>query len=91
MNFHRRRAKLGIKCKIIVNELAKDIGEQLEPINFTEVKYLNKELFTPVVFIIYKDKTLISIGLDEIFILIKSKNLSDGLKNYAEYMWSISE
>jgi len=89
VHFHRKRAKLGIKCKIIVNELAKDIGEQLEPIKFTKVKYLKKELFTPVVFIIYKDKTLISIGLDEIFIQVRSENLSDGLRAYADYMWSI--
>ncbi|MBU0628821.1 MAG: hypothetical protein KKC75_06535 [Nanoarchaeota archaeon] len=91
INFHKKRAELGIKCKIIVNELAKDIGKKLEPIRLTGVKYLQKELFTPVVFIIYKDKTLISIGLDEIFIQIKSNNLSQGLKAYADYMWSIGK
>ena len=89
VNFHKKRAKQGIKCKIIVNELAKDIGKKLEPIKLTKVKYLQKELFTPVVFIIYKDKTLISIGLDELFIQVKSENLSNGLKAYADYMWSI--
>jgi HTH-type transcriptional regulator, sugar sensing transcriptional regulator len=91
INFHKKRAKEGIKCKIIVNEMAKDIGRKLEPIKLTKVKYLKKELFTPVVFIIYRDKTLISIGLDEVFIQIKSKNLADGLRNYADYMWAISK
>ena len=91
INFHKLRVGKGIKCKIIVNELAKDIGKQLEKIKLTRVKYLKKELFTPVVFIIYKDKTLISIGLDEIFIQIKSKNLSDGLRAYADYMWKIAK
>ncbi|MBI2665761.1 hypothetical protein HYX12_04020 [Candidatus Woesearchaeota archaeon] len=91
INFHKKRAKLGIKCKMIVNELAHDIGKKLEPIPLTTVKYLQKELFTPVVFIIYKDKTLISIGLDEIFILIRSKNLSLGMQAYAEYMFSIAK
>ncbi len=89
VNFHKKRAKQGIKCKIIVNELAEEIGNKLAPISLTKIKYLQKELFTPVVFIIYKDKTLISIGLDELFIQIKSKNLSEGLKAYADYMWSI--
>ncbi len=91
VHFHKKRAKQGIKCKIIVNELAKDIGKKLSPIALTKVKYLKKELFTPVVFIIYKEKTLISIGLDEIFIQIRSKNLSDGLRAYADYMWSIAK
>ena len=91
VNFHRKRAKQKIKCRIIVNELAKDVGKKLEKIGLTKIKYLQKELFTPVVFIIYKDKTLISIGLDEIFIQIKSKNLSNGLRAYANYMWSIGK
>mgnify|MGYP001575733550 CR=1 FL=1 len=87
INFHKKRAKQKIKCKILVNDLAQSVGRQLEQIPLTKVKYLQKELFTPTVFIIYKDKTLISIGLDEIFIQIKSKNLSDGLIAYAKYMW----
>ena len=66
-------------------------GEQLEPIDLTQVKYIQKELYTPVVFIIYKDKALISIGLDEIFIQIKSKNLTNGLRAYADYMWKIGK
>jgi len=91
VNFHRKRAEVGIKCKIIVNELAKDIGKRLKKVKLTKVKYLKKELFTPFVFIIYKAKVLISIGLDEVFIQIKSEKLSEGLKNYAEYMWKIAE
>lgn len=91
VNFHKKRAKSGIKCRIIVNELAQNIGKELEPIKLTQVKYLKKELFTPFVLIIYKDKTLISLSLDEIFIQIKSKNLSEGLKNYFDYMWKIGE
>jgi sugar-specific transcriptional regulator TrmB len=91
INFHKKRAKQGIKCKIIVNELAKNIGNKLSPIPLTKIRYLQKELFTPVVFIIYKDKTLISVGLDEIFIQVKSRNLSEGLKAYANYMWSIGK
>jgi len=90
VNFHKERAKKGIRCKVIVNELAKDIGKKLKPIPLTEVRYLKKELFTPVVFVIYKDKTLISIGLDEIFIQVKSVNLATGLKAYADYMFAIS-
>jgi sugar-specific transcriptional regulator TrmB len=91
VNFHKKRAGEGVKCKMIINELAKDIGAQLKSIKLTQIKYLKKELFTPFVFIIYKDKTLISIGLDEVFIQIRSKNLAEGLKNYADYMWEIGK
>jgi sugar-specific transcriptional regulator TrmB len=89
VHFHQKRAKLGIKCKIIVNELAQEIGKKLEPIVRTKIKYLQPELFTPVVFIVYKNTSLISIGLDEIFIQVKSENLAKGLKSYAEYMWKL--
>jgi|TARA_Y100000310_G_scaffold339470_1_gene432196 sugar-specific transcriptional regulator TrmB len=91
IHFHNKRARLGIKCKIIVNETAKNIGKKLEPLKFTNVRYLKRELFTPVVFIIYKEKTLISIGLDEIFIQITSKNLANGMRAYAKYMYSIGK
>jgi len=43
-----------------------------------------------VVFIIYKDKPLIFIGLDEIFIQVRSNNPSNGLRAYADYMRSIA-
>jgi HTH-type transcriptional regulator, sugar sensing transcriptional regulator len=87
VHFHRKRAKLGIKCKIVINELTKEIGKKLEKIPLTNIRYVQKELFTPVVFIIYGDKTLISIGLDEVFIQVRSKNLSQGLINYAKHMY----
>ena len=60
-------------------------------IALTQVKYLQPELLTPVVFIIYKNKTLISIGLDEVFIIVESENLANGMKAYADYMWKISK
>tara|TARA_B100000315_G_C14556691_1_gene578504 strand:- start:48 stop:809 length:762 start_codon:yes stop_codon:yes gene_type:complete len=91
VHFHNKRAKLGIKSKIIVSELAQNIGNKLEELPHTKVKYLQKELFTPVVFIIYKNTTLISIGLDEVFIQIKSKNLTEGMKAYAKHMYSIGK
>ncbi|PIN75286.1 hypothetical protein COV18_03790 [Candidatus Woesearchaeota archaeon CG10_big_fil_rev_8_21_14_0_10_37_12] len=91
IHFHEKRAKVGIKCKIIVNETAKDIGKKLEKIPLTKIRYVQKELFTPVVFIIYADKTLISIGLDEIFIQVTSKNLTGGMRAYAKYMYGIGK
>ncbi|MBU0536396.1 MAG: hypothetical protein KKE20_05485 [Nanoarchaeota archaeon] len=88
VNFHKKRSKQGIRCRMIVNEVAKETGEKLSSLKHTQIKYVQKELFTPVVFIVYKDKTLISIGLDEVFIQIKSKNLSDGLRAYFDYLWN---
>jgi predicted transcriptional regulator len=90
IHFHEERAKQGIKCTILVNEMASSIGEQLARLPLTTVAYLGKELFTPVVFIVYRDKTLISIALDEVFIQIRSKNLADGLNAYARYLFSIA-
>jgi sugar-specific transcriptional regulator TrmB len=90
VHFHKKRAQMGIKCKIIVNETARATGKKLESIPLTQVRYVQKELFTPVVFIVYKETTLISIGLDEVFITITSKNLAQGMRTYAKYMFSIA-
>lgn len=91
INFHKKRAKCSIRCKIMVNEVAKDIGRELESIPLTEVRYIPIELFSPVVFHIYKYMTLISISLEEMFIQIHSKHLSDGLRTYAKYMFSLGK
>jgi len=91
LNFHKKRSKCGIRCKITVNELARNVGRQLELIPLTEIRYVPEELFSPVVFNVYGCKTLISISLEELFIQIKSKNLSDGLRAYADYVFSIGK
>ncbi|HQH27278.1 MAG TPA: helix-turn-helix domain-containing protein [Oligoflexia bacterium] len=91
LDFHRRRAKRGIRCRVVVNELARETGEKYEAIPRTEVRYVQRELFTPVVFVIYKEKTLLSISLDGIWIRIDSKNLTEGLRVYAHYMWSLGK
>jgi sugar-specific transcriptional regulator TrmB len=89
VRFHRKRAKAGIRCRILVNDLARHIGRELEDLPLTQVRYLSKELFTPVVFILYKDKTLISIGLEEVFIQVRSQNLTAGMLAYAGHMWKL--
>lgn len=88
VNFHRKRAEAGIRCRIILNINAKEIGEKLAKLPLTKVEYVQKELYTPFVFIVYKDKTLISIGLDEVFVQIRSENLSTGLQSYFDYLWN---
>ncbi len=91
VHFHKGRAGRGIRCKILVNEVAGDIGKKLAKTKLTEVRYVRKELFTPVVFILYKDTTLISIGLDEVFVQVRSKNLTKGLEAYANYLWRMGK
>ncbi|MBW3014490.1 helix-turn-helix domain-containing protein [Candidatus Woesearchaeota archaeon] len=85
---HSKRAKAGIKCDIIVNELARKDWEIVAKLKGTRIKYVQKELFTPFAFIIYKDKVLISIASDQVFIQVKSEKLADGLRSYFDFLWS---
>ena len=88
MGFHKKRAAKGIKCKLLINELAKDLGKEYLKIKLTKVKYLQKELFNPFAFVIYKDNVIMTGSSEEIFIKIKSKSMSEGLKTYADYLWN---
>ncbi len=91
VHFHEDRASRGIRCTVIVNELARDVGERLAKNPLTKVAYVGADLFTPVVFIVYKDKTLISISLDQVFIQVRSANLAQGLNAYARHLLSIAK
>ncbi len=88
INFYSRRAKKGIKCNVIMNELSKTTGEKMGKISMTPIKYVQKELFTPFAFVVYKDKTLVSIFPEKAFIQIKSENLAKGLRSYFDYLWN---
>ena len=88
LQFHNKRCKAGIQCRIVANEIARNrLGKKFEALPYTKVRYMDKDLFTPVAFVIYKDKTIVSIGWEEIFIQIRSKSLADSLRTYANYLF----
>ncbi len=88
-HLYKKRVKLGIKCKVLVNYEVKD---KIKKEEMTEYRVLPKNINFPSTNIIFGNKVCINISLEEgISILIKSKKLADTYRNYFNLMWKISK
>ncbi len=87
-HWHVRRAKKGIKADILLNYAAREIGEKLIKLSNTKVKYMQKGMVTPAVFLIYGQKTLISLPNQRTFLRIENEEATKAFKSYFETIWS---
>ncbi|MCX6707386.1 MAG: hypothetical protein NT001_04580 [Candidatus Woesearchaeota archaeon] len=91
IHWHKRRAKLKIKRKIISKEQMRD--NEAVKLPLTEVKFLPDSYNIPISTMIYGDKmwVLIPSDNDHISLLIESKKLSQSFINYFEQLWKIAK
>lgn len=89
-HWNNRRAKLGIKRKLVTNEKFIPTAKQLP---LTEIKYLRKEHDIPLTTIIYADKVATRMWVVDkpYVILIKSKDAYDSFKKYFDLIWKIAK
>lgn len=91
IHWHKKRAKLKIKRKILTKGQMRDTEAIKMPL--TEVKYLSDEYNTPISVMIYGDKmwVLIPSDNDHISLLIESKKLSQSFLNYFNQLWKLAK
>ena len=86
-NFHKNRSAKGIRAKILFNgsagETAKILG-QYRPI---ETRFMPNDMFTPAIFLIYRDKVIISLGDEFTMFMIKSSSAARAFDTYFGAMW----
>lgn len=88
-NFNKRREKLKIKGRIIYNEKLKGKREKLR---FVNIKYIPREFESPATTWIFNDKVSIILWERIPFaVLIESKEITKGYRNYFNLLWSISK
>lgn len=82
----------GLKLRYLANKDAEKKLKKL-PKGFIQIKYLPKEITSEVSTIIFNDKVAIqSLVKENIFVtLIIDKQLSQGYKNYFNYMWELTK
>ncbi|PLX26382.1 hypothetical protein C0581_04650 [Candidatus Parcubacteria bacterium] len=88
--FHVARSKKRIRCRMLLNAHAKQFGQVLSTIPTTYVRYMKEGVITPAVFLIYKDKTLISIPDERIFLQIENENATKAFKAYFKTGWDVA-
>ncbi|HJX06169.1 MAG TPA: helix-turn-helix domain-containing protein [Candidatus Nanoarchaeia archaeon] len=88
MDFQERRAKKGIKCKYILNEDLRKIGEKRKKLPFSETRFVNPEGLSPTWTEIYKDHVTIGVlsSKPSVFV-IKNPDIAKGFINYFEFLW----
>ena len=92
LDFHKRRVKEKIKLKIIYKGDVQEYAKTREQMRFTEVKYLPKNLNSPMWITIYKNKSILFVVGDILLgIVIENETISKNFKEYFELLWKIAK
>ncbi len=93
LDWHKRRIKKGIKCKYIYDPDAKDYGKIREEMPLTQVKYLPKEIISPVWIEIFGNNVVIGHikGRNANLFLIQDKEIAKSYLDYFDLIWKIAK
>ena len=86
-NFHKNRSAKGAKAKILFNSGAWETAKKLSQYKPIETRFMPNDIFTPAIFLIYKDKVLISLGDEFTMFMIKSASANKAFEAYFSAMW----
>lgn len=89
-NYHRERAKKGIKVKMLVNH---DVKEQLVKTihDKSEVRYLPQYLMNNMIILFYKNKSFIFfLAKDSIALEIENPEVKKGFLSYFNAFWKLA-
>lgn len=88
--FHKRRAALGIKYKLILNEESKKLPE-IKKIPLSEKKYLPNFTESNMSTFIYEDTVNLILWTSEpLSIIIREQEMADGFRNYFKILWQVA-
>ena len=91
---HRKRAKLGIKCRMLYNQKVKDmVLEDRNQLKLCEARRMPLDVNTPAWILGYKDVTVIGLPLGEkpFAFEIVNQEVADSFKSYFEWFWKKSK
>lgn len=91
-DWHERRVRKGVGCKILYNWDAKDLAEKRSKTPLTEVRFLPAHIKTPALVDIGKDyvATLL-FGERPLCIVIKNKKIYESYRTYFEILWKTAK
>jgi len=88
-HYHEKRAKKGVKVKILYSEVGEPWGKEIEHLPYTKIKFAPSQLMTSSFILMYKNKTLIAVSTkdDVTYVRIESKEVTDSFKSQFELLW----
>ncbi|MEK6963646.1 MAG: helix-turn-helix domain-containing protein [Nanoarchaeota archaeon] len=85
--FQKIRAKKGIKARYMIAKSGKPVADLFSNYPPIEIRFMKESLAMPSIFIIYKNKVIISLGDEMIMFMIKSERVADTFRMYFEQLW----
>lgn len=85
--FQKIRSNKKIKAKFLINTEAKNIAKEFKKYPPIEIRFLPKGVFTPAIFLIYKDKVIINLAKEMTFFVLKSKSAKEAFDSYFNLLW----
>jgi len=93
LDWHKKRIKKGINCKYLFQSNAKNYGKTRENMQNTEVRYLPKEINSPMWIEIFGDYVVIGHikKYNAVLFLIHDKEIAKGYLDYFNLIWKSSK
>ena len=89
---HRKRAKIGIKCRLLFNKgTKKETIKNRSSFKGCDARYMPIDIQTPAWFLGYKDTTVIGLQKKSIAIEIIDMDIADSFKAYFDAFWKNSK
>ncbi len=86
--WHDRRVKKKILCKILYNQDARIWAEERKKMAFTKVRFLPKNIKTPALIDVGKEYTAtILFSENPLCFVIKNKKIAESYNEYFEFLW----
>jgi len=84
--FQKIRSKKGIKANFLMNKGFK-IAEEFMSYPPLEIRFMKEGIITPAIFLIYKNKVIISLADDLVFFVLTSQRAADAFNVYFKQLW----
>ncbi len=90
--WHKKRAKAGIKLRLLWNEKLRNKKKDLAEFKLLQLKFLPEEFDNPAPAVIYGDKVAITVWSETpIATLIRSKDVAKSYRSYFDMLWKTAK
>jgi sugar-specific transcriptional regulator TrmB len=92
MNLHRRRIANKLKSRQVFDKTVRKIGNDLNKLPLTKVRFLSKEFFQSQETVIVGDKVAINVFTENPYsFLVQDKVVADGYRKHFEVLWKLAK
>lgn len=89
--FQKIRSQKKIKGNFLINKDAGPIADLFAQYPPLEIRFMEEGLFTPAIFLIYKDTVIINLADELVFFVLKSKRVATAFNAYFQHFWKTAE